>query len=276
MKIRWYHWALLIAAIVLGAAVVIAPQYFGPSATKMSFYVYATPSQNGVTLELSPLLDLNGYLPQTMNVEILGSDGSLQATIPLARMTLPKVDVSGPVHLADVRITADNTTWTCQQGETQSVFTSYGYEVKAWYDCTKNITNHLAPTEKPFTMTGCNALKGPDGTLWFDDSHQGVPYVISDTQQYVSQPEFFAYFGAVCVQGYPRVVLGLADVNCVDQKIKWETDGGWSCDLPGGGWTFKAGGGFLWPRGKPNGYIDPRPIVPAFPTLVPDNSGQSG
>lgn len=131
------------------------------------------------------------------------------------------------------------------------------------------------PTATPFPMTGCNAIKDADGILWFDESHQGEPYVIP-ASGYVYQPYFFVYFRADCVQGVPRVVLGSADPNCVNQDIRWEADGGWSCTMPGGYWTFQAGGFFLWPRVKPDGYVDPRPIIPAFPTPAPENSGQNG
>jgi hypothetical protein len=139
---------------------------------------------------------------------------------------------------------------------------------------TVHVTSSV-PSATPFQMVGCNAIKDTDGMLWFDKSHQGEPYVITDSG-YIYQPYFFAYFRADCVQGVPRVVMGSADPNCANQDIHWETDGGWSCTMTAGYWTFQVGGSYFWPRGKPEHYVDPRPIIPALPTPAIDNSGQNG
>ena len=130
------------------------------------------------------------------------------------------------------------------------------------------------PTPTPFPMSGCNAIKDADNLLWFDDSHEGEHYVIP-SEGYTYMPYFFAYYHADCVEGYPRVVMATASTDCLNQEIKWETDGGWSCNTPYG-WTFQAGGAFLWPRGKPAGYEDPRPIIPEFPIPAPQNNDQQG
>jgi hypothetical protein len=135
----------------------------------------------------------------------------------------------------------------------------------------------FAPTPTPFPMVGCNALVMEEGTLWFDDEpHQeGTPYTISPDSPYVSQRFFFDFYRADCIQGYPRVVMELADIHCLNQEVRWEADGGWSCWMPNGSWTFQVGGIYYWPRGKPEGLIDPTPIFPGFP-LEPSDESQAG
>ena len=89
------------------------------------------------------------------------------------------------------------------------------------------------PTETPFPMAGCNAIMD-DGVLWFDEGHEGEPFVITEGNAYVASLEFFAYYRAECIQNHPRVVMAIGDVKCVDQQIQWEADGGWSCWMQGG------------------------------------------
>jgi hypothetical protein len=132
----------------------------------------------------------------------------------------------------------------------------------------------FAPTPTPYPMVGCNAILMEEGTLGFDESYQGAPYTISADSPYVSQRFFFDYYRADCIQGYPRVVMALADIHCLNQEVRWEADGGWSCWMPDGSWTFKVGGIYYWPRGKPEGMVDPAPIFPDFP-LVPPGEGQA-
>lgn len=137
---------------------------------------------------------------------------------------------------------------------------------------TPTATPAPASTVTPLPLAGCNAVMA-DGVLYFDEEHEGKPYVIAEHDPYVYQPEFFAYYRAECVEGYPRVVMGIADVNCLNRQVKWETDAGWSCWMPDGSWVFVAGGLYIWPRGKPVGYEDPRPIVPDIP-LPPEQPAE--
>lgn len=146
----------------------------------------------------------------------------------------------------------------------------------------------IAPT--PLPLTGCNAIELNDGTLGFydEDRPNGNLVTLTSDQVYIAEPEFFAFFRAECIQGLLKVTLSIADVRCVnengDPSVTWEADGGWSCYLPDGSWTFQMGGGpgingypqVLWPHGgPPEGYVEPTPIFPGIPTPS-DPNGQNG
>jgi len=131
---------LVIFAIVTGAFLTLLPKLFTLPASKMSFYVYVDTTVDSVIIELSPIFGLNGHLPSEMRVDIIGYDGSIQATIPVAPMTQPKVEVKGSVVLMSVRVTSNISSWRCIQGKTDYYTSTQNGRLlpKIRFDCTKN------------------------------------------------------------------------------------------------------------------------------------------
>ncbi|HBC44966.1 MAG: hypothetical protein UX08_C0013G0018 [Candidatus Collierbacteria bacterium GW2011_GWB1_45_35] len=131
---------LVIFAIVAGAFLALTPKLFTPPASRMSFYVYIDTTVDSTILELSPIFGLNGHLPSEMRVEIIGYEGAVQATIPFAPMTLPRVEVKGGIVLMSVRVTSDNSSWGCIQGKTDYYTSTQNGRLlpEIRFDCTKN------------------------------------------------------------------------------------------------------------------------------------------
>lgn len=82
---------IMVAVLIISLASVALPGFAKPEASKMTFYVYVRQTPNALELNLSPIFDLNGRLPENMKVALfLEADPAEQYVLVPGQIT--KVD----------------------------------------------------------------------------------------------------------------------------------------------------------------------------------------
>lgn len=150
--------ALLCVAIVLVfAATSVMGAAFNPT-TSMMFYVYASGNGSGLAFKTSPFFELDGALPQKMDVQLLDGIGNVKVVIPIAPMTLSEVQSIETIEFNGISarvISKDGPSveylrktfgyadekpeWTCKvYGDVSSYFSADGYQTEILFKCTRS------------------------------------------------------------------------------------------------------------------------------------------
>ena len=130
---------LIVAAILLGTALVLIPPYFQPDATQFSFYLYDETEEGVHTISTSPLFNLDGDLEHPINISVMSGEeqlGTIVYDIMPRSVYEFTIFTNSEIEITGVNVNVGGVEWVCHQSA--GIHFSIETGLSPQYDCSDN------------------------------------------------------------------------------------------------------------------------------------------